>query len=1599
MDPFTNVKDPPSLGKSSSCYASLLERPKRLFKRSKCMRVLRSLLGEAHFGFKNKVTLSKALARPPGCAFLGASATMARGLLTREATSLTDIIVDSGSDITLISYHAWEQLPNPPAIHTGQKVSLVQVTGKTTITGYVELPVLFETPEGFVELSVEAYVVKGMNAPFILGNDFADQYSLSLIREDTDSYLQFGSSGRRCKVHNTLSSPYTDDDGHAFVVTLQKGSDSESTKKAHRGHGQQRLLKETSASLRHDTIIPPDTVLRVLADIHFPKGKNSVYVEKIVHSRSGEQDLYAVPDSLVPKDRPYLQLANFSDKPLSLKRGELLGYVHDPDDWLCSAGSEEETDQLTRHAHAVKTIIRKMVSPKETSEEVEAQAEIVGGPKTAEVPEGDPLQDKTLLETVDLPPHLTPEQRSKLEHVILKHEKAFGLNGRLGTHHAQVTIPLREGAKEVSLPPYTTSPAKREAIDKQMDSWLSLEVVEPSKSAWGFPVLIVYRNGKPRMCVDYRKLNAVTIPDEYPLPKQSDIVQALQGSQWLTTLDALAGFTQIEIAEEDRPKTAFRTHKGLFQFKRMPFGLRNGPSFFQRVMQNVLAPYLWIFSLVYVDDIVVFSPTFDRHIEHLDCVLGSVEDSGLTLSPDKCHFGYQSLLLLGQKVSRLGMSTHKEKVEAITALEEPKSVPELRTFLGMMVYFSSYVPFYAWIVTPLFSLLKKDVAWKWTKLEQEAWNLAREALKSAPVRAYAIPGRGFRLYTDACDYGLAGILQQVQPIAVKDLRNTRTYERLQKAYNEGKEVPSLVAAVTQNPVDRVPKDKWGATLDETIVHVERVVAYWSRVLKAAERNYSATEREALALKESLVKFQAHIEGERLIAITDHAALTWSNTFQNVNRRLMSWGAVFSAYPNMEIVHRAGRVHSNVDPISRLKRRTPLQDGPVLDDNTELKLSEDSAIGGIEDLPNLLTFEERIRNLVKNTPPKSKSAAASDPLLDEATIGFANPEVEVTVNLSRSMATIVAIADEEVDRFLEGYREDPIFSKILEDLQTEKDWTRPKHTEFYLDERGLLFYVDWAGHSRLCVPKSKRAEVLKEFHEKIQLGAHSGHHRTYNRIAATYFWPRMSREIQQFVRSCDVCQKVKVNRQGPIGLLRPIPVPSAPFEVVTMDFIPELPSSNGFDNILVIIDKLTKYGIFIPTTTNVDAVETARLFFKHVYIPYGMPKQIISDRDTRWSTSFWKHLTELMGSKRALTTSHHPQADGQTEVANQVVEVGLRTYVGPLRDDWSNHVGPFQHSYNTAVHRSTGYSPNFLLHGFQPREPEHLLSNTPVSISRTNEGNIDAEEFAEGMRALTDLARNAIHLAQSRQRADYNRGRSNEEFEEGDLVLINPHSMDLTRDISGKGKKLLPRYDGPFEIIQKLSPVTYRLRIPASYKIHPVISIAHLVLYRSSPEEFGPRETKSMNRADFADLPEFEVNEIINERIRSDGRKRYKEYLVRFEGFGSEADEWLNERQLTNAPDAIRIWKMKQPSNSSNKRLEIANDRSRPVDERDADTVPTAEAESRLSAPDAEAPKKETRPQRLRQTTSRAQDNEELHRLGIGRRRKVAPCLGQPASLI
>ena len=1104
----------------------------------------------------------------------------------------------------------------------------------------------------------------------------------------------------------------------------------------------------------------------------------------------------------------------------------------------------------------------------------------------------------------------------------------------------EIKVPL--GTRPVSLPMYAASPAKREVIDKQHDAWLALDVIEPSLSPWAAPVLIAYRNGKPRFCVDYRRLNAVTVADEFPIPRQTEILQALSGAQVLSSLDALSGFTQLSVAEADREKTAFRTHRGLFQFQRLPFGLRNGPSAFQRVMQGVLAPYLWLFALVYIDNIVIYSKNWHDHVDHIDKVLESIIASGITLSPPKCHFGYSSILLLGQKVSRLGFSTHEEKVKAVDEFARPARVSELQSFLGMAVYFSNYIPYYSFLASPLFQLLRKGAVWDWTAECEHAWREIKTALREAPVLAHAEPGQAYRLYTDASDVALGACLQQVQLTRVLDLKGTKAYDRIAKAHASGEAPPRLVARLSHKTDDTKSDDQrgWGATLDESWVPVERVIAYWSRMCKPAERNYSATEREALAAKEGLVHFLPFIEGERVTLITDHAALQWARTFENANRRLAAWGAVFSAFaPLLEIIHRPGRAHSNVDPLSRIPRRPPPHDSPLKDNSESISPEAEKMAAAEARATNYpaprtasaaalqLSWEEVLENSpvfafahtegdtqAERTPPAHASpvqtractrARRSEPVTADHPQDHDSPHSE---NLKAEHSLHILLDDGVRRRFVDGYQEDRYL--------TEK-WNKASESEaqpfygqcFVKGSDGLLYLCINEESPKLCVPQSMVPYVLARVHDAAWDSAHEGARKFSQRLQRRFHWQTLRKDAEEFAKTCDVCQKTKADRRAKTGWLRPNPVPGRPFEWVSMDLITGLPRSLGFDAIFVAVCRLTKYAICIPCHSSLNTVEFAKLFVDQVVLRHGLPEHLISDRDPRWTSEFWRVVARELNLHLSLSSSHHPQHDGQTEIVNQTIETMLRAFVGSERSDWAKWLPFISHAYNTSIHSSTGYSPHFLLYGKEAAAELDVISHATRAVPRPQGALGHAANFLHDLTYHQECAREALAMAQETAARAYNKGRRLETFKPGDAVLVNPHSLELV-DVKGTGKKLVQRMLGPFTVQERINPLVYKLALPDTYPMNPVINIQHLRKYHEDAsgtfKGVHRHQLPDPRRSDILASFEWEVESIVGWR-RNPKRGNRMEYLLRWKGFGPTEDSWASEFDLRNAQEILRAF--------------------------------------------------------------------------------------------
>ncbi|KAE8240665.1 hypothetical protein A4X13_0g7663 [Tilletia indica] len=374
---------------------------------------------------------------------------------------------------------------------------------------------------------------------------------------------------------------------------------------------------------------------------------------------------------------------------------------------------------------------------------------------------------------------------SEVVDLLRRHKAAFALDGRPGRVEGfDMGIPLRPDANLRPEAPRRASPEKRQAMDAAIDQLLDWDVIEPSHSSVSFPVLMVKQQTKWRFCVDYRQLNTHTIPDRYPLPTIDSVFQTLSGKTWFSALDAIRGYHQLGVKPEDRWKTAFVCHRGLYQYKMVPFGLRNAPSVFQRLMDHILGPLRWQQAVIYIDDSIVATDTLEEHLAALDTLLSSAEKVGLKFSPSKCTFAVPSLVLLGRKVSGAGIAVWKDRASAVAELSRPSTLQELYHVLGLFGYYRAFVHKFAEVAAPLTRLLrgwryetsdgqsrlvnaegKATVASRvpipWAEEQQLSFDRLKAAISQPPVLAHPNPAHPYILYVDASKDAYAAILHQV----------------------------------------------------------------------------------------------------------------------------------------------------------------------------------------------------------------------------------------------------------------------------------------------------------------------------------------------------------------------------------------------------------------------------------------------------------------------------------------------------------------------------------------------------------------------------------------------------------------------------------------------------------------------------------------------------------------------------------------------------------------------------------------------------------------------------------------------------------------------
>ena len=459
-----------------------------------------------------------------------------------------------------------------------------------------------------------------------------------------------------------------------------------------------------------------------------------------------------------------------------------------------------------------------------------------------------------------------PQAKHSLLDLLNRYRDVVALPGEaLGTTNlTEHVIKLQPNVTPIYVPAYRLPHSQRGAVEEQVESMLAQGVIQPSISPWNSPLFLVpKKDGTVRPVVDYRRVNTATVDDHFPLPVLKDLLMSLGGGNAVyTSLDLLSGYWQVPMASASREITAFSTPNGHYEFCRMPFGLKSAPITFQRLMNTLFAPLMGKHVYAYLDDLIVFSKNVAEHITSLDLVMQKLRTAGLKVKLSKCSFLKQSITFLGHVVDRDGIHTMRDKVKAVQEFPTPKSVENVRSFLGLCGYYRCFVKGFASIASPLNTLLRKDVPFHWGAAQEKSFDALKMALTNAPILVFPDYNKPFVIYTDASALGLGAVLMQ-------DDQNGR----------------------------------------------HRVIAYASRTLNKAEGNYSVTHQEALAIVWALKTFRDVIYGYPITCYTDHVAVTHLFKGRNLSGRLARWDLTIQEF-NPTFKYVPGKANKVADSLSR-----------------------------------------------------------------------------------------------------------------------------------------------------------------------------------------------------------------------------------------------------------------------------------------------------------------------------------------------------------------------------------------------------------------------------------------------------------------------------------------------------------------------------------------------------------------------------------------------------------------------------------------------------------------------------------------------------------
>lgn len=940
----------------------------------------------------------------------------------------------------------------------------------------------------------------------------------------------------------------------------------------------------------------------------------------------------------------------------------------------------------------------------------------------------------------------------KIPEVFSHHDLDFGRTDRV-RHHIRLhdETPFKHRARPIH-------PRDIEAVRDHLRDLLEAGVIRESESPFSSPIVVVRKkNGDIRLCIDYRKLNLQTVKDAYALPNLEESFSALTGSRWFSVLDLKSGYYQIEMAEADKPKTAFVTPLGFWEFNRMPQGVTNAPSTFQRLMERCMGDLHLKEVLVFLDDLIIFSDTLEEHERRLLSVLHRLRDFGLKLSPEKCKFFQTSVRYLGHVVSEQGVETDPEKISALKSWPVPQTLKELRSFLGFAGYYRRFIQGYAEIAKPLNDLTKgytptrrhnrsessslchdakQPFNERWTTQCQHAFETLIDRLTTAPVLGFANPKQPYILHTDASTTGLGAALYQQQ---------------------DGK---------------------------------LRVVAYASRGLSISESKYPAHKLEFLALKWSVTeKFHDYLYGSSFVVVTDNNPLTYILTSAKLDAASHRWLAALSTY-DFKLQYRAGSQNRDADALSRIPHNESSDSHCQKEWNMVNQFTRDHVDNSgtaIELDPDVVAAICH-SSLVKVSSPEHTRVVLVESLSMSAAVipdCYTNESQGLPVVPSLSQVDLQekqradSTLREVIHQLETGEKVPPTVRKELPDLALLlREWNRLELQDNILyrrrqDGEHMTF--------QLVLPEELRPVVLTSLHDDM---GHMGAERTLDLVRSRFFWPRMAADVETKIKTCNRCirRKSPPERAAPLVNIRT----SRPLELICMDYLSLEPDKSNTKDILVLTDHFTKYAVAIPTA-NQKAKTVAKCLWENFIVHYGIPERLHTDQGPDFESHLIKELCDIAGIEKTRTTPYHPRGN-PVERFNRTLLSMLGTLEPEQKQRWKEYVRPLVHAYNCTKNEVTGYTPYELMFGRCPRLPVDLAFGLPVRDAPSTSHSQYVQNLRSRLEESYQLASKNAAKSAERNKTRFDQRVKPSILEEGDRVLVRNVKLRGKHKLEDKWEK-------------------------------------------------------------------------------------------------------------------------------------------------------------------------------------------------------------------